>query len=323
MESISLYDRFFLGYGSFCIPRTWVLSYNKTMLEQYGDSLTESVYDTVRGYRWTVDKMISLASLVYADATGDGKTADDTFGISGQQWIPFIGFLQASNIQLVEEDDSGEYLVSVYNEKNKERTFTLVEKLKNFAASDSAWFRFRVEETPVIELHSGRTLMFLHDNKNLSGLLNYDIEFGVLPYPMFDEAQAEVGYRQLTFDVYMVIPSYSRNLEMAAETLELLNFYGLDVTKAVYEKLLGKQVADTPDDAQMLEIIWDGLCSDFGLTYGNVSGSLDTNLYMLPTVTNPNGTEQLASFVASYEKTANKALVQYMKQMKKMCDKLD
>ncbi len=317
MSSISLYDRYYLGYGDFCIANTFLITYNKTMLEQYGDSLTESVYDSVRNYRWTFDRMISLANLVYADATGDGKTADDTYGMSGNQWIPFIGFLHASNIQLVEENESGDYEVSVFNDKYKEKTVALAEKLKNFASSNAAWFRFRIEPTPVIPLESDRALMVLQNTKVLDILLSYDVEFGVLPYPMFDEAQKDVGYRQLNYDGYITIPAYSRDITMVAESVELLNYWGEDVTVAVYEKLLGKQVADTPDDSAMLRIVWDGICTDFGLTYCTTSMSLDALLYMLPTVTNPNGTEEIASFVAEHSKTANRAIEKFMKVMGK------
>ncbi len=318
MSSISLFDRYYLGYGDFCIANTHVITYNKTMMEQYADSMTESVYDSVRNYHWTLDEMISLASLVYADATGDGKTADDTYGMSGRQWIPFIGFLHASDIPLVEADEKGDYKVSVMNEKYKEKTVALADKLKNFASSNAAWFRFRIEETPVIPLESNRALMVLDGTKNLDSLLSKDVEFGVLPYPLYDEDQKDVGYRHLNYDGYITIPSYCENITMVAEAVELLNFWGGDVTTAVYEKLLGKQVADTPDDAEMLSIVWDTLVSDFGLTYSTCSGSLDSLLYMLPTVTNPNGTEEIASFVAKNEKTGNKAIEKFMKQMDKM-----
>ncbi len=318
MDSLSVFGRYYLGYGDFCIQNAQMVAYNKVLLAQYGDSLSESVYDSVRGYRWTVDKMISVASLVYIDKTGDGKTADDTYGMSGQQWIPFIGFLHASNIQLVEQNEKGDYEVSVFNEKNRERTATLVKKLKEFAASNAAWLKFREEETPIIELPTGRALMTLLNTKSLSNLLNSEVEFGVLPYPMYDEAQKSVGYRHLNYDGYLVIPSYSRNLEMVAESLELLNFWSANVRVAVYEKLLGKQVADLPDDAAMLDIVWDTLVSDFGLTYSYIDTSLNKNLYMLPWLTNPNGTDEVASYVAGYTKAANRAIDKFMKTVDKL-----
>ena len=316
MQSIALYDQYFLGYSNFNVPATYVAIFNKELLAKYSDSLSESIYDTVYNYRWTVDKMISLANLVYVDATSDGKTADDTFGISGQQWIPFIPFLHASNIKLVEEGDDGQYKVSVYNKANAEKTTTLVDKLKELAESDCAWFKFRIEDTPVVPITSGRTLLYLERTSSLSTFLDYDIEFGVLPYPMYDEMQKDIGYISLNYDGYIVFPSYVRNEEMIAESIEVLSFNSDNVRTAYYEKMLGKQIANAPDDARMLDIVWSSLCSDFGLTYSTISLTLDDNLYMLPWLTQAHTTKSIASYVKGYENSANKAINKFMKMIK-------
>ncbi len=155
----------------------------------------------------------------------------------------------------------------------------------------------------------------------LESYLDYDISFGVLPYPMYDEDQKEIGYRSWNYDGNISLPAYLRNEQMIAETMELLAFYGEPVQIAVFEKMLGKQVADTPDDAAMLNLIWNNLCSDFGTTYSHIDGSLDTNMYMLPWLTNPNGSDSIASYVAGYEKRANKGLETFMKKLSKIINK--
>lgn len=318
MEDLALLDHYFLGYSDYNIAKTYLFTFNKDMLEKYGDALDESIYDTVRGYRWTLDKMISLANLVYIDATGDGQTSDDTFGISGQQWIPFIPFLHASNLKLVDLNEKGNYVVSVYTEQTAEKTSTLVDKLKALASSDCCWLRYRIEDTPVVPITSGRTLMYLSDFTALDGYLEYDVSFGVLPYPMFDEAQKDVGYLSLNYDGYIVVPSYLRNEQMVADTVEMLSFYSQPVRIAVYEKMLGKQVADTPDDAAMLDIIFDSLVSDFGLTYSTITPNLDGILYMIPRLTQENGTENIASYVQGLERGANTAIDKYFKKLAKL-----
>ena len=309
MEQVAAGDHLYLGYSDFRLPYTHVITYNKEMLERYSDSLDESMYDMVRNYRWTLDKMISLASLAYVDATADGKTDDDTFGLTGTQWMPFVGFLQSSNIMLVDMDERGDYVVGVFSEKNKNKTTDLVEKLSALSKSDYAWFRYRDDAlTTSIPLYSGRTLMSLTSIFSLPNYLDYDIDFGIIPYPMFDEAQKDVGYRSLDWGGWICIPSYAENMNMVVDTLEVLSFYSKDVTITFYEKLLGKQVADAPDDRAMLDIIWDSVCADVGLTYSNIGPSLDKNLYMLPNVTHANATEEVASYVKSYETASNKLL---------------
>jgi len=311
MEEVAAKDKLYLGYSDYRLTHTIVIVFNKEMLDKYGDALDESIYDTVRNYRWTLDKMISLANLVYIDQTGDGKTDDDIFGITGSQWFGFTNFLQASNIPLVEMNEKGDYAVSVYNSMYQERTAALVDKLHSLSKSDCSFFRFREEPVRLIGITSGQTLLAIDGNMNLPYYLSSDVEFGVLPLPMYDELQKDVGYRSLDLGGWLCIPSYTDDQTVVAHTLEALAFYSKDVQIAFYEKLLGKQVAAAPDDSQMLDIIWNGVCSDIGLTYSSITSSLNTNLYMLANVTYADTTYALASYVKSYENSANKQLKKF------------
>ena len=323
MQNLMIDDNIYLGYSDFMIFNTYCLSFNKTMMKNYENSLDESVYESVKGYRWTLDKMISLAKLVSTDKTGDGKTEDDTFGITGRQWIPFIGFMHASDINLVEQNEKGEFVVAVYTEKNKAKTATLVDKLHELSTSKYAYFRYREEDTTEIALNTGRTLMYIQSTNDLKDNLSYNIDFGVLPYPMYDENQKNVGYRSFNYDGYITFPAYMRNAEMSGDTVELLSFMSEPVQVAYYEKLLGKKVAEVPEDREMLQIIWKGIQSDFGLAYAFICGGMDTNLYMLPSVTHANTNSSLASYVAGYERTTNTAIRQWIKKYNMTQSKLD
>lgn len=311
MNEVAAKDKLYLGYSDYRLSNTIIIAFNKKLLDQYGDALDESIYDTVRGYRWTIDKMISLANLVYIDQTGDGKTDDDIFGITGKQWNSFTNFLTASNIPLVAETESGEYQVSVYNKTYQDRTSTLIEKIHNLSKSDCSYFRYREDPTKLINIISGQTLFSVDSNMNLPYYLSSDVEIGVLPLPMFDEAQKDIGYRSLDWGGWLCIPSYTDDQSMVGYTLEAIAFYSEDVQIAFYEKLLGKQVADAPEDSEMLEIIWDSICSDIGLTYSSITTALDTNLYMVANVTHANTNYSLASYVKSYETAANKQLKKF------------
>lgn len=315
MDSISIEGKRYLGYSDMNMAKTHVITFNKDIMEQYSDALDESVYDSVRNYHWTIDEMIALTNLVYIDSTADGKTVDDTFGLVGKQWIPYIIFGSSSNIKYVDMNEQGDYVVSVYNDINKAKMATLVDKLSALAMSDSAWLWDNSNTTPETYLYNGKALMELRHTHNVIEYLNYDVNFGMLPYPMFDEAQKDVGYLSLNWDGYICMPSYIRNQTMAAETVELLSYYSENVRLTYYEKLLGKQVADAPDDKQMLDIIWDGIVSDFGLTYMSIDVSLNNIFYMIPMLTLPHTTYELASFVQTNERTANKKISKFIKEV--------
>lgn len=319
MDSLALEGNHYLGYNDFNVMKAHVVTFNKEMLAKYEDALDETLYESVYNYHWTIDKMISVANLVYIDATGDGKTADDSFGISAQQWQPFVPFLMSSNIKLVDEDESGKLGVSVMSNLNSYKTIALVDKLKALAESNCSWFKWQDDKNvSVIELQTNRALMNLSFTSDLDKFLNYEVTFGILPYPMFDENQKDVGYLSLNKDTYIMLPSYMRNEQMITESIELLAYYSSDVRTAVFDKWLGKQAADEPDDVRMLNLVWDNLYSDFGVTYSTISASLDSNLYMLPTLTKAMSDKSVASHVASYTKSANNAITKYMATIRKM-----
>ena len=316
MEEVSINGHMFLGYSDFNIARTQVVAFNKDMYDKFEEQIGEDFYTMVNDYRWTLDKMISISNLVYADATSDGKTVDDRFGLVADFEVPYASLLQACDISIVDINDRGEYVISVYTEKNNAKTSALVDKLYDFVRTDGAYF----SEDPTYQepgkiFAEDRALMHLARTTSLPGFLNDGINFGVLPYPMFNESQKSVGYRSLQWGGYLCVPSYLADEDMAFETIELLSFASDKVNIAYYEKLLGKQVADAPQDRKMLDIVWDSVCSDFGLTYSQVIDA-DFHYMMLHNLTSMSGSKDIASYVNGRITNANKKLSKFTSKIK-------
>ncbi len=316
MEDLAVEGRMYMGYSRYNILNTHVITFNKEMMEKYGDSLGSSVYDMVDNYEWTLDRMIYIANLAYVDTTSDGKTPDDTFGITGNIHTASTSFLQAADIQLVEQDDTGAYKFSVYNELNAERTVTLLDKLKDLFTSEVAWVNDQFHN-PVqhIPLHTGRSLMCIMNTNDLPKLCEYELTFGVLPFPMYDEEQKDVGYRHLKWGGQMVVPSYLANPQMVGETLEMLSFFSAAVNEAFYEKLLGKQASDLPEDRKVLALVWDTICSDFGQSYCSLTDGDILN--MVPIIMASGKDTSIVTMVAANEKNFNKLFEKFVKSVQK------
>ena len=315
MDSLAIDGSRYLGFSNFNILYTYVITFNKDMFDQYAGSMEKSIYQMVEDYEWTLDEMISLAKLVSIDKTGNGKTEDDVYGLTGLQWVPWVNFFQSSNINMVEANESGTYEIAFMNSVNKERTNLLVKKLKEFANSEYAYLDYQSTAAPKVPITSGRSLMQLASTYHLEGYLKYDVDFGVVPYPMFDTNQKNVGYRSLQWGGYLCVPSYVDNELKVGETLEVLAFYSDDVMITFYEKMLGKQVADVPEDAKMLdEYIWANVTSDFGQTYGDAAAYV---LYFLPRVTRDTseGGYEMMSHYNSFYKTTNRSIDSFVKQV--------
>ena len=316
MDTIELNGNYFLGLSDYNLMSTYVIAYNKDMLALYESSMEKSIYDLVKDREWTLDEMFSLASLVYTDKTGDGKTPDDTYGISGCCWVPFCGFLTSSDIPMLAQDQSGAYKVAINQSQYFEKADDLITKLKEVAASNSAYFDYDYSKCSV-PLTSGRALMQTQSTSALPSMLDYNVEFGVLPYPMYDLNQAPVGYKSLQWGGYIGVLSYLKNPIMVGETLELLSFYSENVKITFYEKLLGKQVADMPDDAAMLDIIWDSVTTDVGQTFITASGTGSTGVcYTVPELMWPSSTKNLASFIKGKENSINEGFKKFLDNIK-------
>ncbi len=323
MDYLAIDDSRYLGFSDFMPLRTHVIAFNKDMMDQYHSSMEKSVYDMVENYEWTLDEFISLVQVVYTDKTGDGKTEDDIYGLTGRQWVPWIGFFHASNINIIEPNESGKYEISMMNSVNAEKTKDLVKKLKDFSASDCCFLQYPKGGTtfegtiPFPSITTGRALMQLASTPDLQNFLSYDIDFGVLPYPMYDTAQKSVGYRSLQWGGYLCVPSYVENEQMVGETLEVLAFYSDDVRITFYEKVLGKQVADAPEDARMLEeYIWNNVCPEIAQCYYEKTGGNDV-LYFLPKVTRSpeDGGKELVSFYSSFSSNVTKSIQKFVQEV--------
>ena len=80
--------------------------------------------------------------------------------------------------------------------------------------------------------------------------------------------------------------------------------------------MLGKQIADAPEDSEMLEIVWDSVCTDFGQTFSDICGG---TLYIFPYVTWPGdeGKELASTVTGSMEKSSNKSIRKFITNVKK------
>ncbi|MBR3686146.1 MAG: extracellular solute-binding protein [Clostridia bacterium] len=308
MDDLSVCDEYLLGFSDFNILYTFVIAYNVDLLAKYDDALNKSVYQMVDDYEWTLQQFIDIAKLGYID---NGAVEKNQYGLTGQQWVPWCGFLESCGVNLVEMNDKGTYEISFMNDVYKERTQNIVVMLTELAAAQYTCVDYMVAGTTMtVPFETGRALMTLTDTNLLDNYLNYDIDFGVLPYPTYDTNQKE--YRSLQWGGYLAVPAYMENEDMVGETLEMLAFFSEDVKTAYYQKLLGKQIADNPDDRRMLEIIWDSVCTDFGQTFDEICGG---TLYMLPQVTS--GNVSLTQFYEGRASGGNTSITNFLKKIDK------
>ena len=305
MEEVKINDQYLIGYNDFCLSDVKIIVFNKALMEEY--NLT-APYENVRNKSWTLDQLISMASTVSRD-NGDGKwDENDVYGISGWGWVPLISFVTSSDLKIVDKDDTDAFVLAYEN--NSEKIINLIDKIKGMYDADYSYF-WKSTSGIALNFADGNSLFQLTDNKALVSLREEDIRFGVLPYPLWDSKQAE--YKSLNWNGIFGVPGSIRNPEMVGDVLELMGYYTADVKVAYYEKLLGSKLAEAPDDAEMLDLIWDSQVSDVGLIACNSSPQMDALVYMIPKMCE-NGENNFASYMQRQKKGAQRGLDRVFKQ---------
>ncbi|MBQ9781012.1 MAG: hypothetical protein IJW00_08715 [Clostridia bacterium] len=301
MEEIKVDDRYLLGYNDFCLSLVNCITFNKKLREDYR---LDNPYDLVRNKEWTLDTFFAMASTVSSN-TGDAAWGpEDTFGLTGWGWVQLIDFVTASNLKIVDKDENGDFYVAY--EDNSEKMLNLIDKIYKMYNAEWSWmWESYYDASDVVSITTGRALFYLTSSPALIPLKGEDVDFGVLPYPMYDKNQE--NYRTLNWNGMLGVPASIKNPEMVGDALELLNYYAEPVKEAFYENLLGSKVAQSPDDVDMLDIIWDTQVSDVGIITCNSSQAMDNLVYMIPKMCE-NGNNNFASYMKANKRSAQRGL---------------
>ena len=306
MEGLTIQDQYLLGYNDYCLAATFCIIFNKDLADRY--SLT-APYDDVMNKKWTLDKLIAFVSDVSEDNGDNVWDEKDVYGISGWGWTDLINFVQSSDMRIIDRDEDGEYEVAY--SKNNEKTLALLEKLDSIYQADYSyfWTPFSPRDGKELQFGTGQTLVQLKQTVDLVTLRGETVRIGVLPYPMYDENQG--SYSTLNWNGNIMVPSTIKNPLMVGQTLELLAYYSEPVKVAYFEDLLGTKLADAPEDAEMLEIIWASQVSDAGVITANLGNrTIDYMLYMVPQLCR-DGIGTYSSFLKRYENSSNKLLKKF------------
>ncbi len=317
MSTVQYNNQYLLGYGDMCLASVNTIAFNKDLLTKNCSNVLgdDSIYTLVEDNKWTLSKLGELAAAAHEDLNGGNKDAGDQYGLTGMFWVEACSFLHSSNVNISRyNSEEKKYELCINNNNNK--TQKVIEKVAELYNAEYSYFS--VPDTfpgnhEAVQMKSGRTLFELTKSYKLIELKGTNITFGVLPYPLYDENQE--NYRSLSWNGYMVVPyniDVVSNVEMVSDTLELLQYYSKPVTTAFYEKLLGAQVSESPDDAYMLEIIWASQVSDFAMAYSDTTAAqkpLDALLYTVPRVVlRIDNTSNFAGYYAKWGRNAEKQI---------------
>lgn len=302
-DRLSINGKAFYAVSSFMIADPNAILFNKGMINEY--SLPDP-YELVRSGKWTIDSMSGLARSVSQDLDGDGKyTVNDIYGLACESDWMLISFMYGCDRFMVARDESGTYVLDMYNEKMLDITGKLYD-LFHTGNSTFLW-PYNSPEDKTINIGTDRALFNIIPVNSSKNYRQSNVDFGVLPFPKYNEEQEK--YLSNDWSGLMCIPTTAQNTDMIGMVCELLAYESQTTTMpAYYDILLTGKFARDEETVEMLDIIYSNIVYDYGMNYCGFSSGFFPLLYMIPQMIAQNKSTDLSSWYSKNEKQAQKAL---------------
>ena len=321
-EGLSFNDRVYFATGDLLTTdndATFVLLFNKQLVTDCG---IPDLYALVENNEWTMQRMYEFEQTAIQDKNGDGKLTynTDVCGLAYTGDVP-SAMLIGGGITLCTKDEND---YPVY-ELNLERAQNIADLGKLIFAKDytvdmnNPGDGTGIYEVGQITFGGGHALFFGEVMQSVTRMRGYDVDFGILPYPMFNEQQ-EGYYSMMHYyaSSCVAIPKSvnESKLVMVNSMIEAMAYHAVDtLTEQYYEINLKTKGAKDEQSGPMMDKILSGRVYDLSYYYNwsNAFGTLAGCLL-------PSGGKSVASTSKSYERAINRAIEQLEKALTKFED---
>ena len=235
----------------------------------------DDLYEIVEDGEWTLELLYELSEVGYQDDGNDSVGVEDTFGlVTNRHSIRTM--VTACDIPLAELTPDGGYeLVFI----NQSKTMELYEQVYALTHdNEGVYYHIPTtadhDYTGMTEIFTSNRALFMSGTlDNAPALRQSAGEFGVMPFPKYDEEQED--YLSHSYDGLSSfgIPLCAHDSEMCAMILEALCAESsYSVIPKYYDIVLQGRLARDEQSKQMLDKIRENLYFDFGFIYSSAIG---------------------------------------------------
>ena len=236
---------------------TFVFMFNKELREEYQ---VANPYDTVKAGDWTLEHFNSIVKEL-ATENGDGKWDEkDTYGFSTPGSIGNT-FFYGAGLQYVVNNREMDTPELVLNAK-MEQALNVLELARTIIHdNNSSYVAAQGQEGVSKEIFvQGRSLFYCEAASYLRGLnATMEREYGVVPVPKYDKAQANYTTWRHSIGSTLSIPtSVARNdMEQFANVLETYTLLSQKLVRpAYYDTMLTTRNVQDVESSDMLDLIF-------------------------------------------------------------------
>lgn len=224
--------------------------FNKTIAAK---NKLEDPYELVRAGKWTFDAFDRMAVGAAADLNGDSEmTYDDQWGMAWQSAIGGIIFYYGAGESVTSKDKDDLPVISV----GSERSMAVYEKVLDMI-SDKRVYNTGANADIFKAFYDGHSLFLTEVLDAAKSLRPYDVDFGILPVPKYDENQSEyVQYVDGWCLSPIVVPVNVENPDRAGFVIQALAEASKQyLVQPYYDKVLTGKALRDDESAEMLDIV--------------------------------------------------------------------
>ena len=274
----------------------WCLFFNENMMADHGLAVP---YDLVREGKWTIDKLTEYCAAA-ANLNGDEKftwkkDGKAVWGISSHTNSPEKFYFSANNRTTTVDPDG-----TIRFTLESDRFYSTIDKLavllngKTGMTLKASTTDFDPDAGGYVYVFTTRRSLFMTAELKASLLMReMEDNFGIVPFPKYDEAQ-ENYQTNLVFQLfYMTIPTTNTNVSQTATIAEVLTHDSYEkVIPVYYQNVVEHKGLRNENSIEMLEIMRANRGVDLGMIFnwvGSLREDIANKLF--------NGDNQVASIV--------------------------
>ncbi|MBQ9716586.1 MAG: hypothetical protein IJV76_01200 [Clostridia bacterium] len=199
----------------------------------------------------------------------------DTYGFVSPTVNPTDAWPTSFGMPLCEVDSSGSLTVTMFNDKMLsalDKVISLYDgQVGSLKMKDHAADMRRDARVNNMFLTNKAVFIPVYLDAARSAFADIEYDYGMLPYPKYDEAQTDYythSRDSISFFAYPITTPES-DYEYLGTIMEALNIEsGRTVHPAFYDNALKGRYSMDPNTAKMVDIIMDGITFDFSYQYG-------------------------------------------------------
>ncbi len=249
------------------------------------------IYDLVLENKWTWDKFEEYARTVSEDLNGDDVMNEyDRFGLIcwNDAFQASFGGARAKIAGV--NPETKDFELTIYSDRTTSLAARITDLCFDSKYSINAHSNFYSNKVTAVGgmlgmFANGQGLFATTIFRNIPLLRETEMDFGIIPYPMFDNVQGEYGgYVSATYSNMYCVELHNQDLERTGAITEYIAYTSKAyVTPAYYEQTLKGREARDEESIQCLEIIFANRSFDAGVFYevGGYTGSLTEMMKIL------------------------------------------